>query len=66
MRKFTAIAKVGPEKFVKYRTNKPENLINFLITKFGACYYCNFYHKTGDKRGMIAGTWGKNKGYHFN
>ena len=66
MRKYTAIAKVGQDKFVKYRTNKPENLILFLNKKFGCCLYANFYFKSGDLKGKIALTYGKNKGFVFN
>lgn len=66
MRKYTVIAKVGADKFVKYRTNKPENLILFLQKKFGLCLYANFYFKSGEMKGKIAGTWGKNKGFCFN
>jgi hypothetical protein len=65
-RKYTVIAKISSEKFVKYRTNYPEKIIPFLQAKFGACLYANFYFKSGDQKGQIAGTWGKNKGFQFN
>lgn len=62
-RKYTAIAKVGPNRFVKYRTNHPDKLVNFLRGKFGDCFYCNFYYKSGEMAKQIAGTYGKNKGF---
>lgn len=65
-RKYTCIAKVENAKFVKYRTNYPDKLINFLIKKFGACYYANFYFKTGELKGTSAGSWGSKKGFTFN
>ena len=65
-RKYIVIAKISAEKFVKYRTNYPEKIIPFLQKKFGSCLYANFYFKSGEKSGFIAGTWGKNKGFQFN
>lgn len=63
-RKYTAVAKISADRFVKYRTNYPEKLINFLQGKFGGCLYANFYFKSGENAGQIAGTWGKNKGFN--
>lgn len=67
-RKFTAIAKVGYDKSiqknicVKYRTNKPENVIAFLQKKFPSVCWINIFHRIGDRKNMLAYTWGKNKG----
>ena len=60
MRKFSAIAKVYPDKYVKYRTNNPENLIKFLNQKFGNVLWINFFNK--QTRKQIA-NWTKNKGF---
>ena len=42
MRKYSAIAKIYPDKYVKYRTNNPENLVKFLIQKFNNVLWVNF------------------------
>lgn len=70
-RKFVLIAKVTASKnskdfiFVKYRTNKPDKIIEFLIRKFGACLYANFFYNTGEKKRMVAGNWSKYKSFNF-
>jgi hypothetical protein len=34
MRKYVGIAKIYPDKWVKYRTNHPHKLVDFLSKKF--------------------------------
>ena len=65
-RKYTAIAKIYPDKFVKYRTNYPLKLIDFLEQKFTRVLWANFYYKTGTMKGKIYATWGKKKGLIIN
>jgi len=62
MRKYTAIAKIYPDKFVKYRTSNPENLIKFLQQKFGNVLYVNFFNKLTKKQ---IGNWTKYKGLNL-
>ncbi len=62
MRKYTAIAKIYPDKFVKYRTSNPENLIKFLQQKFGNVLYVNFFSKITKKQ---IGNWTKYKGLNL-
>jgi len=58
-RKFAVIAKVANNHFVKYRTNKPENFVLFLVKKYPGALWCNFY---STQSRQIVGTWGNKKG----
>ena len=61
-RKYILIAKVEPQKFVKYRFNDLNKVIPFMMKKYPGVYWINFYYNTGDHAGKIYYTWGKNKG----
>lgn len=65
-RKFAVIVKIGNEQtiknFVKYRTNNIDNFLKFMLNKYPASLWANFYHNTGINKGTIYKTWGKNKG----
>lgn len=50
-RKYLGIAKVYPNTWVKYRTNHPENLVNFLKQKFQGLLFVNFYEK--DRKSVV-------------
>jgi hypothetical protein len=60
MRKYVGIAKIYPDKWVKYRTNHPHKLVDFLSKKFEGLLFVNFYEK---KSGKLLGNWGKNMGF---
>ena len=60
MRKYVGIAKIYPDKWVKYRTNKPDNLVMFLKNKYSGLLFVNFYEK---KSGKLIGNWGRNIGF---
>lgn len=62
MRKYSAIAKIYPDKYVKYRTNNPENLVKFLIQKFNNVLWVNFFNK--ETRQQV-GNWSKHKGLNL-
>jgi hypothetical protein len=65
-RKFAVIVKIGNEQtiknFVKYRTNNIDNFLKFMLNKYPASLWANFYFNTGINKGTIYKTWGKNKG----
>jgi len=65
-RKFIAIAKVDAEKFVKYRTNKPENCIKFLHKKFPLLRFVNFFFNKGPHKSKLYATYGTKKGLIIN
>jgi hypothetical protein len=62
MKKFSAIAKIHPDKYVKYRTNHPDNLVKFLHTKFGNVLWVNFFNKATRQQ---VGNWTKNRGLNM-
>lgn len=64
-RKYILIAKVKGGLFVKYRTNQPDKIIEFLIKKFVDVYFANFFYNTGDKKGMQVGNWTKYQKFNF-
>lgn len=45
MKKYTCIAKVGPEKFVKYRLNNLKDFTAFLDRKWPDWRFFNVYDK---------------------
>lgn len=65
-RKYVIIAKVGQEKFVKYRTNHIEKTIAFIKQKYGDCLFANIFYKRGVNKGIKYGSWGKHKGLVLN
>lgn len=61
-RKYVLIAKVGHERFVKYRTNNIQKTIAFITQKYGNCLFANIFYKRGSNKGIKYGSWGKHKG----
>ena len=61
-RKFVIIAKVSSENFVKYRTNKIENTIQFIAKKYNGLRYANIFCNDGANRGALVFTYGIKKG----
>lgn len=65
-RKFAVIIKIGNDQsiknFVKYRTNNIDNFLKFMLKKYPASLWANFYFNTGINKGAIFKTWGKKKG----
>jgi hypothetical protein len=61
-RKYLGIAKVYPNTWVKYRTNHPENLVNFLKQKFQGLLFVNFYEKKTER---LIGNWGSKMGFRW-
>jgi len=61
-KKFCIIAKVGPDHFVKYRSNDLTNFFNFLIKKYGSVYYANVFSNKGPDENKMIFTYGKHKG----
>lgn len=59
-RKYAVIAKVGKDKFVKYRTSHPEKSLNFLINKFKTVFWANWYERKTERQFL---SWGKNTGW---
>ena len=68
-RKYTVIAKVKDcnencgFKFVKYRSNNEQRIINFLKQKFEAVYWANFYGNRGENTNRLMVTYGSKKGF---
>jgi len=65
-RKFCAIAKVDNDKFVKYRTNHPQQCIKFLHGKFPGLRFVNFFYRYGPNKRMLYATYGTKKGFIIN
>lgn len=64
-RKYVIIAKVNADKFVKYRTNKIDNCLQFIKKKFNNLLYANIYYKTGDQAGKQYASYGSKKGLQY-
>ena len=61
-KKFTAIAKTDNYVFVKYRFNKWDNFLNFLLKKYPGTRFINIFSNKGADKEQLVYTWGKNKG----
>ena len=61
-RKYVLIAKVDSDKFVKYRGNDINRLIDFITQKYPDVRYINFFNNTGLDKGKQVMSWGKKKG----
>lgn len=64
-KKYVIIAKVSTDKFVKYRTNKIENCLRFIETKFNRLFYANIFYKTGSQAGKQFASYGSKKGLQY-
>jgi len=64
-RKYILIAKVKGGLFVKYRTNNPDKVVDFLIKKFSDVFFINFFYNTGEKKGLQVGNWTKHNKFNF-
>lgn len=61
-KKFCIVAKIGPDQFVKYRSNNLDNFFKFLIQKYGGIYYANVFSNFGPDENKLIYTYGKHKG----
>ena len=61
-RKYVVIAKIEADHFVKYRSNDVNKVIKFIMTKHPPVKFMNIYSNTGEHKGKMLYTWGKNKG----
>lgn len=64
-RKYVAIAKVDSDKFVKYRTNHPDQCIKFLHSKFPQLRFVNFFYRHGQNKRLLYATYGTKKGFEL-
>ena len=61
-RKYVVIAKIEANHFVKYRSNDIDKVVKFITTKYPPVKFMNIYCNSGDHKGKMVYTWGKNKG----
>ena len=61
-RKFVLIAKVDHYTFVKYRFNKLDNVLKFMLEKYPKLRFINFYYNQGMNKGSKFAEYGSKKG----
>ena len=61
-KKFVLIAKVNADKFVKYRFNNLQNVLEWMLKTYPDLRFINFYYNTGVNKRPKFAEYGNKKG----